>query len=255
MTPDDRFSMKGHLALITGSSRGIGRAMAVGFAGAGAEVIVHGTRAGAALNESLGAVRSCGVRAAAVTADLADHGRTKSLYSDACTALGAPDILVLNASVQIRKPWDEITTEEFAQQINVNLRSSLELIQAAVPAMKANRWGRILTIGSVQQIKPHPAMAVYAASKCALASLVKNLAKQLAPDGITVNNLAPGVIMTDRNTEALSDPKYREKVREMIPARFFGEADDCTGAALLICSDAGRYINGADLLVDGGFGL
>jgi glucose 1-dehydrogenase len=255
MTVHERFNLKGRIALVTGSSRGIGRALAVGFAEAGADVIVHGTKPGAALNEAAAAVRACGVRAATVTADLADSSATRTLHANACNTLGAPDILVLNASVQFRKAWDQITAEEFDRQINVNLRSSLELIQAAVPAMRAKHWGRILTIGSVQQVKPHAMMAVYAGTKCALVSLVKNLARQLAPDGITVNNLAPGVILTDRNTEALSDPQYREKIRQMIPVRTFGEADDCTGAALLICSNAGRYITGADVLVDGGFGL
>jgi glucose 1-dehydrogenase len=255
MTIHKRFSLKGRIAFVTGSSRGIGRALAVGLAEAGADVIVHGTKPGTALDEAVAAVRACGVRAATVTADLADAHATNALYADACKSLGAPDILVLNASVQFRKAWDQTTPEEFDQQISVNLRSSLTLIQVSVPAMRAKHWGRILTIGSVQQVRPHAMMAVYAATKCALVSLVKNLARQLAPDGITVNNLAPGVILTDRNTEALSDPQYREKVREMIPTRTFGEADDCAGAALLICSDAGRYINGADLLVDGGFGL
>ncbi|MCX7006240.1 MAG: SDR family oxidoreductase, partial [Kiritimatiellaeota bacterium] len=112
-----------------------------------------------------------------------------------------------------------------------------------------------LTIGSVQQARPHPDMIVYAASKAAQENMVRNLAKQLGPDGITVNNLAPGVILTDRNTEVLADETYAERVRQIIPLRSFGESTDCVGAALLFCSDAGRYITGVDLLVDGGMGL
>ena len=102
---------------------------------------------------------------------------------------------------------------------------------------------------------PHPDMPVYAASKAAQENLVRNLAKQPGPDGITVNNLAPGVILTDRNTEVLADEAYAGRVRQIIPLRSFGESTDCVGAALLLCVDAGRCITGVDLPVDGGMGI
>src|SRR5690606_7585190 len=105
-------------------------------------------------------------------------------------ALGAVDILVLNASVQIRKPWQEITPDEYRRQIDVNLGASIWLIQRFAPAMQSRRWGRILTIGSVQEVRPHPAMLVYSATKAAVENLTRNVAPQLAPDGVTINNLA-----------------------------------------------------------------
>jgi NAD(P)-dependent dehydrogenase (short-subunit alcohol dehydrogenase family) len=157
--------------------------------------------------------------------------------------------------LQIRRPWEEIPGTEAETQMQTNFHSSLEILQVLVPQMRENKWGRILAIGSVQQAKPHPSMLVYSASKAAQVNMVIGLAKQLAADGITVNNLAPGVIMTDRNTEALADADYAEKVRAAIPAGFFGEASDCAGAALLLCSEAGRYITGQNLYVDGGMGL
>jgi NAD(P)-dependent dehydrogenase (short-subunit alcohol dehydrogenase family) len=129
------------------------------------------------------------------------------------------------------------------------------MIQVLAPPMQAEKWGRILSIGSVQEAKPHPDMLVYAASKAAQTNMIQNLSRMLAPDGITANNLAPGVITTDRNVDALSDSAYAEKVRSWIPAGILGSPDDCAGAALLLCSEAGRYITGQNLFVDGGMGL
>lgn len=139
--------------------------------------------------------------------------------------------------------------------MKVNFKSSLELIQKYAPHMKEQGWGRILTIGSVQQYKPHKDMIVYAASKCAQMSMVKNLAMQLAPYGITVNNLAPGVIDTPRNTDALANIEYKEKVLAGIPCGYAGLPKDCVAGALLLCSEEGRYINGIDLVIDGGMHL
>lgn len=128
-------------------------------------------------------------------------------------------------------------------------------MQLCAPAMAQRRWGRILTVGSVQEARPHPQMLVYAATKSAQESLSRNLARQLGGQGITVNNLAPGVIQTDRNVSRLADSEYRQKVLDSIPARRFGEPEDCAAAAVLICSDAGRYINGANVFIDGGMQL
>jgi NAD(P)-dependent dehydrogenase (short-subunit alcohol dehydrogenase family) len=121
--------------------------------------------------------------------------------------------------------------------------------------MIERKWGRILTIGSVQEAVPHPDMLVYSALKAAQTLMVRNLAKQFAPHGVTINNLAPGVIDTDRSRIRLTEAAYLEKVLCKIPASYIGEADDCAGAALLLCSDAGRYISGQNLFVDGGMSL
>jgi NAD(P)-dependent dehydrogenase (short-subunit alcohol dehydrogenase family) len=250
-----RFRLDGRAALVTGSSRGIGRAIALGLAECGAAVAVHGTKPAKALDDTLTDVRKLSPRSIAVTGDLSLPDVPAKLVADTISSLGGLDILVANASIQIRKPWAEVTQAEAEQQMQVNFHATLRMIQAAVPAMRAKKWGRILTIGSVQQQRPHPDMVVYAASKSAQENLVRNLAKQLGPDGVTVNNLAPGVILTDRNTPVLADETYAERVRSIIPLRFFGETEDCVGAALLLCSDAGRYITGVDLLVDGGMAL
>ena len=141
------------------------------------------------------------------------------------------------------------------QQLNCNFASSLVLIQMLAPAMQEKKWGRIITIGSVQERKPHPNMLIYSASKAAQTNMVQSLSLQLAQDGITVNNIAPGVIYTDRNVEALSDAEYAKKVTATIPVGFYGEPEDCAGMVSLLCSEAGRYITGQSIYIDGGKGV
>jgi len=167
--------------------------------------------------------------------------------------LGPIDILVLNASIEERTPWAEITLESFQRQVGVNLRSTLQLFQLVVPGMVERGWGRVVTLGSIQQVKPSPVMLVYAGHKMAQLSMARNLALQVAHAGVTVNNLAPGAIPTERNAEPLSAPEHRARIEGRIPVGRLGAPDDLVGAALLLCSDAGRYITGADLFVDGGW--
>ena len=241
------FNLKGKKALVTGSTQGIGFAIAEVLAKQGATVCIHGAtsmeKCRKASENIAGSIPVC--------VDLSAPDGADKLYE----TVGDVDILVLNASIQYRKAWDEITSEEFDKQIQTNFASSLRLIQLCAPKMKENSWGRILTVGSVQQYKPHKDMLVYAASKAAQINMVQNLAKQLAPFGITVNNLAPGVIATPRNDAALADPNYAPKVLSGIPMGYAGESYDLAGAALLLCSDEGRYITGTDLIVDGGMHL
>lgn len=241
------FDLKGKKALVTGSTQGIGLAISKGLAAQGAKVWINGA---ASYEKCCQASREVTDSEIAFVS-LSEIDCAEKLYE----ITGDIDILVLNASVQCRKSWDNVTSEEFDEQIKVNFKSSLELIQKYVPKMKMQGWGRILTIGSVQQYKPHKDMIVYAASKCAQMSMVENLATQLAPYGITVNNLSPGVIRTPRNAEALGDKKYEKKLLEGIPCGYAGEPRDCVTGALLLCSEEGRYINGIDLVIDGGMRL
>ena len=242
-----KFDLTGKKALVTGSTQGIGYAIAQTLVEHGAQVFVHcsvNQEKADNVAKKIGAV-------AGVTADLSNLEQTLALFDKT----GPVDILVLNASVQIPTKWNEITPEDFDKQVNVNLKSTLMLMQKYYPAMRDKKWGRIVTIGSVQQTKPHVNMAVYAATKSAVMNLVTNVAAQVAHEGITVNNMAPGVIATPRNDAALSDDKYLPIVLAKIPAKFPGEASDCAGAVLLLCSDEGRYITGTDIVVDGGMHL
>lgn len=235
-------------ALVTGSSRGIGRAIAIRLAKDGYKVIVHCAGNVAKAEETKTIIEQNGGVAEIMVADLCNTDSTKEMASK----LNGIDVLVLNASLQYTTPWDKITVEECQEQLNCNFVSSLLLIGAVVPYMKEKNWGRIVTIGSVQETKPHPNMLVYAASKCAQTNMVQSLSLQLAKNGITVNNVAPGVIYTDRNVEALSDEEYAKKVTGLIPVGFYGEPEDCAGIVSLICSEEGRYITGQSIYVDGG---
>lgn len=242
------FDLTGKKVLITGSSSGIGAAAAETLAQAGAEVFVHASHS---LEKAQGVCDGISGITHPVVADLQESGCADALYEQT----GDVDVLVLCASIQIRKPWEEITEEDFERQIRINLLASMKLTQKYVPHMKQQHWGRIIMIGSVQQYKPHKDMLIYAASKEAQMSLVRNLSKQLSPFGITVNNMSPGVIQTPRSAGALSDPVYREVVLSRIPCGYAGEPKDCAGAILLLASEEGRYINGTDIVCDGGMHL
>lgn len=247
------FSMAERNALVTGSSRGIGKAIALAFAEAGAKtIILHGIEPEEKVGPLLEQIANKGARAEYVSQDLSLENGGHACAKQALEKAQRLDVVVLNASMQIRKPWEEITAKEYQHQMNVNFLSSLQILQTLIPIMQKAKWGRLLTIGSMQQVKPHPHMTVYAASKSAQMNLTINLAKQLAEDGITVNSLSPGTILTDRNAEALQNKEYAAKVIESIPVKSFGNPSDCIGAALLLCSEASRYITGINLPVDGG---
>lgn len=238
-------------ALVTGSSRGIGRAIAVSLAKDGYEVIVHCAGNVAKAEETKAIIEQAGGKAKILVADLCHTDSVKKLAED----MGKIDVLVLNASLQYRNPWEQISVEECYEQLTCNFVSSMMLMQAAVPHMREQGWGRIVTIGSVQEAKPHPDMLVYSSSKAAQTNMVQSLSLQLAKTGITVNNVAPGVIYTDRNVEALSDAEYAKKVTNSIPVGFYGEPEDCAGIVSLLCSEEGRYITGQSIYVDGGMGV
>lgn len=235
-------------AFVTGSSRGIGRAIALRLAADGFRVVLHGTRPSDKLTGLKAEIEARGGQADIATADLCDLNATKALAEVVAQA----DVVVLNASIQYRTPWQEISAEACLAQLNCNFVSSMLLIQAAVPHMKQAGWGRVITIGSVQEAKPHPDMLVYSASKAAQTNMAISLSLQLAEFGITVNNVAPGVIYTDRNVEALADPEYAKKVTDSIPVKFYGQPEDCAGIVSLLCSEDGRYITGQSIYVDGG---
>ena len=235
-------------AFVTGSSRGIGRAIAIRLAQDGYKVLVHGAGNIAKAEETKSIIEQNGGCAELIISDLTNLNKTREL----CEKVKEIDVLVLNASLQYRTPWQEITPDACYEQLNCNFVSSMMLIQAVANNMKKNRWGRIVTIGSVQEAKPHPDMLVYSASKAAQTNMMQSLSLQLAKDGITVNNVAPGVIYTDRNVEALSDSEYAKKVTDSIPVGFYGEPEDCSGIVSFLCSDEGRYITGQNIFVDGG---
>jgi glucose 1-dehydrogenase len=250
--PFHSFRLNGRTALVTGARREIGRAIALGLAGAGARLAIHHAGTDDETDDAASVVReiqAMGGEAAAFGQDFTQDDAGLRL-AQAVTAWAAIDILVLNASIELPEDFLAITREHFDRQIAVNLRATMELLQTLVPPMAERGWGRVVTVGSVQQERPHPAMFVYAGTKAAQLNWSRSLARQFGGQGVTVNNLAPGAILTARNREQMA--VEGEALAARIPAGRLGTPDDLVGAAMLLCSDAGRYINGVNLFVDGG---
>lgn len=233
--------------LVTGSTQGIGKAIAAAFVKEGDEVFVHCSKD----KEKAERIRKEIGATGAVIADLSDMREVRNLYKKT----GAVDCLILNASVQYKQQWQEITEEAIDRQFSVNVKSTLLLMQAYYPAMKENGFGRIITIGSVNQNRCHPELSLYSATKCAVMRLVKNIAKEAAPFGVTVNNVSPGAIDTPRNADVYNNSDLRRKVESVIPMGRFGTPEDCASAVLFLCGRGGDYITGADIAVDGGMSL
>lgn len=246
------FDLHGKTALVTGSSRGIGRAMLLALAEHGAHVVLHCRKHTAPAQETIDALTAMNASFDVVYADLSQKDSAEKLVATLDEKGLAIDILFLNASIELRREWTAITDEEYDLQMDTNFRSPMKLMQLLIPRMQERKWGRVVTVGSVQQKKPHEAMLVYSASKLALYGTVLSLAPHLAPDGVTINNIAPGAIRTDRNADALSDAAYEKKVEGLIPMHRIGDPQDIAAMAVYLASDESGYMTGQDLYIDGG---
>ncbi|MGG5822912.1 SDR family NAD(P)-dependent oxidoreductase [Falsiroseomonas sp. HW251] len=253
--PGSHFRLDGRRALVTGASRGIGRAIALTLAGAGADVGVHFHANQAAAREVSDAIQAAGRRAPLLQADLSEPSAARELARMAVAALGRVDILVLNAAEHRRHDMAAGPDRAFDVQVTSGFRSAFDLCGALVPAMAEHGFGRVIAIGSVQARRPHPKLAVYAATKAALANLMRNLGKEWARHGVTANVIAPGIIDTDRNAALRSDVAEYAAVLASIPVGRAGLVAEVAPLALLLASPAGAYITGANLPVDGGQGL
>ncbi len=255
MQISEKFNLKGKTALVTGGGQGIGKAFSIALASYGANIVIVDLSNNESINETVNQVKAHKVNCILLQCDISTTDAPTLLKSQLDEKNITVDILVLNASVQMRSLWENVTIEQFDKQVNTNFRASLFLTQVFYPAMKEKGWGRIITVGSVQQIRSHVEMIVYAATKVAQMSLVKSLAIQFAPHNVTINNIAPGAIDTPRNAEVLSKRDYLQLLESKIPAGYVGTPEDCVGAVLMLCSEAGRYITGQDLFIDGGMSL
>ena len=246
------FDLSGKTALVTGSSRGIGKAIAFQLARSGAHVIFHGIQMSEALEKAAAEAKAEGLSCSSATGDIGCESAVGKL-AESCA--GKVDILVLNASVQQYMHLHEFDSAEFEREINANLRSAYLLMKHFLPPMQERKWGRIISVGSVNQLRPAARLSIYSATKAALQNLMDNCAKEYAGDGITFNSIVPGIICTDRNRQILSDPEWLPKLQALVPAKRFGTPEDCAGAVVLLASEAGSYITGAAIPIAGGMQL
>jgi 3-oxoacyl-[acyl-carrier protein] reductase len=240
------FSLDGRKALVTGASGGIGGAIARAFHGAGAEVVVSGTRIDAL--ESLAA--DLGRGAHVVPADLAAAGGAERLVAGAEEALGGIDVLVNNAGLTRDGLTMRMKDEDWQTVIDVNLTAAFRLSRAVIRGMMKARWGRIISITSVVAAMGNPGQVNYAASKAGLTGLTKSLAAEVARRGITVNCIAPGFIVTAM-TDVL-DAAQRERLLAAIPGGRLGEPSEIAAAAVYLASEEAAYVTGQTLHVNGG---
>lgn len=246
----DPFSLRGRRALITGSSRGIGLAIAQGMARAGSEVILHG-RDHEALEAARVSITSTGGVATSLVTDLGDPSGPRALAAGALAG-GTIDVLVNNAGVNIAQPLDEIALEDWERVLRLDLTAALLLTQSLVPAMAAIGRGRVINVGSIMSLIARAGIPAYAAAKHGLAGMTKALAAELGPKGITVNMIAPGYVRTGATTGYQSSTAFTEMVERRTPVGRWGQPADITGAVVYLASDAAGYVNGHALVVDGG---
>jgi 2-deoxy-D-gluconate 3-dehydrogenase len=245
------FSLEGKTALVTGSATGIGAAIALGLARAGADVICHARGDGA--EEVAGQIRALGRRSIALGCELSERSAQDELVTRALAEFGRIDLLINNAGTIKRAPAVDYSDEDWDLLLEVNLTAPFRLARRVGKQMIEQGGGRIVNVASLLTFQGGILVPGYAASKGGLGQLTKALANEWASKGVNVNAIAPGYIATN-NTKALrEDPVRSRQILERIPAGRWGEPDDIAGAAIFLCSNAARYVTGHVLLVDGGW--
>jgi 3-oxoacyl-[acyl-carrier protein] reductase len=243
--------LHGRSALVTGGSRGIGRACCLALARAGAKVAVNYRVESPSANLLVDEIEAAGGEAFALSADVAQRADAEMLVDETVARFGGIDILVNNAGIWKGSPVEEISDGEWAEMLGINLTGSFHCVRAAVPAMKEARSGRIVNISSTAGQRGEAHHAHYAATKGAMIALTKSLAVELAPFGILVNAVAPGWTVTDMTREDLLGPR-RETILKTIPLGRAATPEDVAGAVLFLCSDLAAFVTGEVVNVNGG---
>ncbi|KQX94824.1 SDR family NAD(P)-dependent oxidoreductase [Variovorax sp. Root473] len=248
----DRFSLKGKTAIVTGSSRGIGRAIAIAYARAGARVVVTSRKAEAC--EALVAeLRGEGLEATAIPCNISSKEQVAALVDRTEAAFGPVDVLVCNAAVNpYYGPMSGISDEAFSKVMDVNIRSNLWLVNRVAPGMAERGGGSIVIISSIAGLTGSRVLGAYAISKAADMQLARNLALEWGKQGVRTNCIAPGLIKTDFAKALWDNPQTLAAALASSPLNAIGDPEDIAGAALLLGSDAGRFITGTTIVIDGG---
>ena len=251
---DELFSLAGRVALVTGGSSGIGRAMATALARAGAQTVLL-ARGEPALAATVAAIGSAGGQAAWVRADLADRSATLAAAEQAVAPFGEPDILVNAAGVNLRPPLGELTTGQWDETMAVNLTAPFLLGQRFGPAMAGRDWGRIINVASQQSFRAFFSSGGYGASKAALAGLTWSQSEAWAAHGVGCNAVVPGFVATPLNAAVASDPVRSAALAARTMIGRNGEPADFAGIAVYLASPASDYVTGQLICVDGGFSV
>src|SRR6267154_4097312 len=247
----DRFRLDGKLALVTGSATGLGAAIAVALAEAGAAVACHGNRRPA--EETSEAIRALGHKSGSFAADLSQPEGADRLYAAVLAGMGAPDVLVNNAGTIYREPAEDHDLQAWMTVVQVNLNSVFRLSQLAGRNMLERRQGKIINIASLLSFQGGIRVPAYAASKGGVAQLTKALANEWAPRNVQVNAIAPGYFRTENTTALRQDEVRNSQILARIPSARWGEPEDIAGAAVFLASPASDYVTGEVLVVDGGW--
>lgn len=251
MSGQELFSLVGKRALITGSSQGIGFALARGLAKAGAEIVLNGRNV-SKLETAAQVLRSEEATVHAIAFDATDHAAVRASIDGFEAATGAIDILINNAGMQHRAPLEDFPAESFEALLQTNIASVFHVGQAVARHMIARGSGKIINIASVQTALARPGIAPYTATKGAVGNLTKGMATDWAKHGLQCNAIAPGYFDTPLNAALVADPEFSAWLEKRTPAGRWGQVEELVGAAVFLSSAASSFVNGHTLYVDGG---
>ena len=244
--------LAGKTALITGASKGLGKAMALALAEAGARVALV-SRNLELLNETAAAVRKLGAEATVFQVDVTDEAQVLRLEKAVAGEFGQVQILINNAGMNLRKPVTEFTLAEWRQVMDTNLTGVFLMCRSFVPQMRGQGYGRILNLTSIMSHVALPGRTAYAASKAGLLGFTRALALELASEKITVNGISPGPVATEMNTPLIEDPELNRQFISRIPLGRWGKVEEIGQLAVYLCTEDAGFITGADILIDGGW--
>ncbi len=244
--------LEGHTAVITGASKGLGRQMAEALSRAGAAVALV-ARSRDLLESAADGIRGNGGRAEVIVADVTDEAQVGQIPRQVQSTLGVCDILINNAGINIRKDVEEFTLSDWNEIVAVNLTGPFLMCRAFVPGMKEKGWGRIINMTSIMSHVSIPQRIGYSSTKFGLLGMVKALALELAPHGITVNGISPGPFGTEMNQPIMNDPIVNQQFVSRIPLGRWGKIEEIGALAVFLSSGDAGFITGTDIVIDGGW--